>query len=238
MTSAILTLLTTLAFAAGPLLFPDFGGYPPDRFPVPQENAPVQPAGYAFAIWGPIYLWLLASAGFGLWRRADDPDWAPMRPALSVSLALGAVWLPLAQYDPLLATVLIWAMWLAAMMAMVRAPRNDRALAAWPVALYTGWLSAAACVSLGLVLAGYGLVGARTAALAMVALAVVLAAAIQLGSRSAPTFGLAVVWALIAIYVANGVGQADVAGLAAGGAIGIGALTLFNAVREFRGRQA
>lgn len=238
MTRAILTLLATLAFAAGPILFPDFSGYPPDRFPVPQFDAPVQPAGYAFAIWGPIYLWLLGSAAFGLWRRADAPGWMPMRPALILSLAVGAVWLPVAQYAPLLATVLLWTMWAAAMVALFRAPREDRALAAWPLGLYAGWLSAAACVSLGLVLAGYGLTGTRGAALAMVALAIGLAAAIQMKLRGAPTFGLAVTWALIAIYVANAGQHIDVAGLAVGGAAGIGALTLLNSFQEAGWRRA
>ena len=52
---SILVALAALAFAASPLLVPGFGGFDPNRFPVPQENPPVQPAGYAFAIWGLIY---------------------------------------------------------------------------------------------------------------------------------------------------------------------------------------
>ncbi len=238
MAQASLVLLTAAAFAAGPFLFPEFSGYPPDSFPVPQQNAPVQPAGYAFGIWGPIYLWLLASAAFGLWQRRGDPGWARMRPPLIVSLALGAIWLPLAQYDPLPATVVLWAMWAAGLVALFRAPQDDRALAAWPLGLYAGWLSAAACVSLGLVLAGYGLVGQRTAALAMLALAIGLAAAIQLTLRRTPTFGLAVAWALVGIHVANYPVRIDIAGLAAGGAVGIGALTLLNAVQEWRSLRA
>lgn len=234
MTKAIAVLLLTLAFAAGPFLFPDFTGFDPDSFPVPQDAPPVQPVGYAFAIWGPIYLWLVLSAVWGVWKRAADLDWAPMRPALAISMTLGAVWLPVAQTDPLAAAVLLWAMWLAAIVALFRAPRDDRLLAAWPLGLYAGWLSAASCVALGLVLAGYDLIGAQPAALAMVGLAAAVAAAVQLRLKRTPTFGLAVVWALAGIVIANASDNAQVSGLAAGGAIGICALTILNTVQEVR----
>ena len=41
------------------------------------------PAGYAFAIWGVIYAWLVVSAVYGvIWRR-EAKDWEAMRPALT-----------------------------------------------------------------------------------------------------------------------------------------------------------
>ena len=63
---AYLTLALSVLFALSPLLAPDFGGFDPDQFPVPQDDPPVQPAGYGFAIWGVIYVWLILSAGFGV----------------------------------------------------------------------------------------------------------------------------------------------------------------------------
>ena len=108
--TSLLTLLAALAFALSPLLSSGFNGFAPDQFPVPQTNPPVQPAGYAFAIWGLIYLWLIAGAIFGIWDRATDPDWEPMRPALIISLVIGAAWIPVAQISPIGATILIWAM--------------------------------------------------------------------------------------------------------------------------------
>ena len=73
---SILTLIAALAFAASPWLAPGFNGFSPDQFPVPQDDPPVQPAGYAFAIWGLIYVWLIAGAAYGAVKRGDDPDWA------------------------------------------------------------------------------------------------------------------------------------------------------------------
>ena len=107
---AVLVLLATLAFGISPLLVPDFGGYDPSQFPIPIEEPPVQPAGYAFSIWGLIYLWLIGMALYGLVRRGEDPRWDAARPPLIASLAVGAVWLPVALASPIWATILIWAM--------------------------------------------------------------------------------------------------------------------------------
>mgnify|MGYP006879618551 CR=1 FL=1 len=87
---AVLVAGVAVAFAASPLLVPGFGGFRADQFPVAQVNAPVQPAGYAFAIWGVIYVWLVIGALFGVFARARAVDWQPMRAPLLLSLAVGA----------------------------------------------------------------------------------------------------------------------------------------------------
>jgi hypothetical protein len=214
---AILVLILSVAFAASPLLVPGFGGFDPNQFPIPQDSPPVQPAGYAFSIWGLIYLWLVASALFGLKRPVE---WAAMRPALAVSLAIGATWLPVAMLSPVWAAILIWAMLITALIALFRAPAVDAPWASWPLGLYAGWLSAASCVSLGLLAAGYGWMDQRTAAYVFVGLAIVLALGVQSLLNRAPTYGLAVIWALIAVAVQNwGTGTTGVAWLALAGAV-------------------
>ncbi|WP_299740307.1 tryptophan-rich sensory protein [uncultured Roseobacter sp.] len=215
---ALVALLLALSFAASPILVADFDGFAADQFPVPQNDPPVQPAGYAFAIWGIIYLWLITGMGYGLLRRADDPEWHAMRTPLCISLAIGTFWLAVAVQSPVWASVLIWAMLLSALIALYRAPTGDKWWAALPVGLYAGWLSAASSVSLGLITAGYGWLDAGTAALVFVFFALVLASAIQSTLRRAPTYGLAAIWALVAIVVHNMSGDATVAALAGGGA--------------------
>lgn len=197
---AILVLILSIAFAASPLLVPGFGGFDPNQFPIPQNSPPVQPAGYAFSIWGLIYLWLIASALFGLKRPTE---WTAMRPALAVSLAIGATWLRVAMLSPVWAAILIWAMLVTALIALFRAPMIDKPWAAWPIGLYTGWLSAASCVSLGLLAAGYGWMSQQTAAYVFVGLAILLAMVVQSLLNRTPTYGLAVIWALIAVAVHN-----------------------------------
>ena len=228
---AVLTFLASLAFAASPLFVDGFGGYDPQDFPVPQVDPPVQPAGYAFGIWGLIYAWLILGTGWGLWRRADGAQWHDMRVPLLVSLALGSFWLAVALASPVWATVLIWAMLLAALAALFVAPAGDRAWAAWPVGLYAGWLSAACCVSLGLLAGGYGWLDARTAGLIFVALAAVLGTGVQAILSRTPTYGLAVIWALVAVIVANWTATPVVAYVALAGAA-IVALATLRALRN------
>lgn len=218
---ALASVVLALAFAISPVLVADFNGFDADQFPVPQENPPVQPAGYAFAIWGLIYLWLIAGLGFGLLRRADSEEWHAMRLPLCLSLAVGSIWLAVAVRSPVWASVLIWVMLLSALVALYRAPKRDIWWAALPVGLYAGWLSAASCVSLGLLSAGYGWLNTSTAALVFVFVALVLASSVQSTLNRCPTYGIAVIWALVAIVVHNMSGNPTVAALAGGGAVAL-----------------
>jgi hypothetical protein len=199
---AVLVLVAAVAFVMSPLVSNPFSGFDPAQFPVPVENPPIQPAGWAFSIWGVIYLWLLASAGYGLFRRDTDSGWDATRWPLFASLAVGASWLAVANTAPVLATVLIWVMLVGALLALRAAPARDRAWLAWPLGLYAGWLTAASCVALANVAAGYGLGGAMTLSWAGLVLALVLATVVALG-RAAPTYPLAVGWALAGVAVAN-----------------------------------
>ncbi|MEQ3711426.1 MAG: hypothetical protein ABNH38_00930 [Tateyamaria sp.] len=215
----LIVLLLAVAFAASPLWVPGFGGFDADQFPVPQIDPPVQPKGYAFAIWGVIYLWLIVGAGFGLWKRRTAPEWTAMRLPLALSLAGGAVWLPVAVRSPVWATVLIWVMLITALWALWRAPRMDAWAAAWPVGLYAGWLSAASCVAIGLLLAGYGVLEQGPAAWIMVSVAIALAWAVQWSLGHAPTYGIAVIWALVAIAFQNSFAGVGLLALAGGAAL-------------------
>lgn len=221
---AVIALTAAVAFAAAPLAVP-FQGFDPTLFPIPQEDPPVQPAGYAFSIWGPIYLWLLVSAGYGLGARAADAGWDATRWPLAVSLAIGAAWLAVAQMSPIWATILIWTMLLLALTALIRTPVADRWLLQAPVALYAGWLTAASWVSLGMLGAGYG-IGPGETGWAVIALcgALVMAALVQLRLGRAPLYGAAVVWALVGVAVANVGTHTGILILALGGALAMAAL--------------
>lgn len=221
MIKAILLLLAALAFAAAPFFSP-FDGFDPNLYPVPQDDPPVQPAGYAFAIWGPIYLGLLAHAAFGLLKRRDDPAWQSVRLPLTLSLLIGAPWLMVANQNPPAATVMIFAMLGTAIWAFLNTTNTqDRWLLQLPVAVYAGWLSAASFVSIGLMLAGYGLASEDTAALVALTLAVIFAFTVQSRTHRAPEYGATVVWALVAIIVANWGGNAAILGLAGAGIIAL-----------------
>ncbi len=225
---AILLLAAAVVFPMAGYLLP-FEGYAPDAFPVPQDRPPVQPAGYAFAIWGLIYAGLLAHAAFGLVARADDADWDRPRLTLTASLLLGTAWVAVAPRAPVLATAGIFLMLALAVAALRRAPARDRWLAQAPVALYAGWLTAASFVSLGIVVGGYGLLWSdAAAALVVLPIAVLTAAAVQRRLGRVWAYGAAVAWGLLGIAAANWPDQPFVAALAAAGIAAV-ALTLLRA---------
>jgi hypothetical protein len=200
---AVLVLVATLALVCSPLATIGFNGFRPEQFPVPQTDPPVQPAGYAFSIWGVIYLWLIFSAIYGIWRAVDDPDWNAMRLPLAGSLIIGTFWLMAASTAPVVATVMIVVMVGLAITATLLAGQCLPWLQAQPVALYAGWLTAASGVSISVVLGGYGILSAQTAAISC--LVGVLAIALSLQSARPRLWGYpaAVIWGLIGVIVAN-----------------------------------
>ncbi len=200
---AVLTLLAAVAFLLSPFFSSGFNGFTPDQFPIPQVDPPVQPAGYAFSIWGLIYLALLAGAVYGLVRRANDAGWNAMRWPLIVSLGVGAAWIPVANQSVFGATILIWVMLVAAVVALIAAGKDDRVWLRSPIAFYAGWLTAASSVSIGLVLAGYGWLGGTAAALVCIALALAIAVTVQVTRSDTPEYAIAVIWALIGVVFSN-----------------------------------
>ena len=159
---SILVLLLALAFAAAPLLSGGFNGFKPEQFPV-TDAWPAQPAGWAFSIWGLIYLALIVAAVLGLMR--GGLEWARVAGPLGVSLGVGVFWIAAANHAPLLATAMIVVMAGFAISAWLRSgPVLWQRL---PLGLYAGWLTAATGVALSAVLTGYGLLPARTAAVLM-----------------------------------------------------------------------
>jgi MFS family permease len=223
--NAVLTLAISLAFAIAPALTSPFAGFTADQLPVPQIDPPIQPAGYAFAIWGLIYVWLVVSAIFGVLRRADDTTWSRARVPLMVSLAIGAPWLAIANASAIWATVTIFLMAGFAIAALIRAPEHDRWWFQAPVGIYAGWLTAASFVSLGSTAAGYGIItGGYGWAFIGIIGALIVAIAVFYRRPQAPEYPLTVVWALVGIIVANTTLLPLVSATAAGGIVALALL--------------
>ncbi|MCB6177454.1 hypothetical protein LHP98_04830 [Rhodobacter sp. Har01] len=215
---AIVLLLAIAAFGIAPFVTPPFTGYDPGQFPVPIERPSIQPAGYAFAIWSVIYLWLAVHAVFGLWKRADDPAWDRIRPALTAAALIGAVWLSIAGVSAIWGTVTIWPMAAAALTAFLLAdPDRDRWLLSAPTAILAGWLTAATAVSTGVLIAGYGWLSDTTAAAVMLALVLLVGLLVQRARPRMPVYGLTVIWALVGVGVANLGANTLIAALAGAG---------------------
>ena len=214
-----ITLLATIAFFVAPFVTPPFMGYDPGMFPVEIARPSIQPAGYAFGIWGVIYTWLAVSALFGLTRRADAM-WDSTRLPLIGALALGTVWLGIANGFPITATVAIIAMAGFSLTAFLTAsPSRDRWWLQAPLSMFAGWLTAASMVSLGVVLSGYGWLPDTATAVAMLTVVVVVALTIQSRRPTMPLYGAAVIWASVGVAVVNWQDNSTVAYAAVAGAI-------------------
>lgn len=213
----ILTLILTATFVISPA-FTSFTGFEANQLPIPQVDPPIQPAGYAFSIWGLIYAWLIVSAVYGVWKRADDPAWTTPRIYLSLSLLAGTPWLYIATQSAVWATILIVIMAIFAILALMNAPKLfDRWVFQAPVAIYAGWLTAASFVSIGSTMAGYG-IGFGSLGWAYAGITGALAvAAIVFWQRPAPEYMLTIVWALVGIIIANQGTQSGIVIFASGG---------------------
>jgi hypothetical protein len=201
---AILVLVATVAFMLSPMLSSGFSGFTADQFPIPQNDPPIQPTGWTFAvIWSVIYLWLLVMAVYGLVKRADNPDWDRVRWPLIASLAIGATWIPVANLSPLWATLLIWAMLGTALWALIRTPARDGLWLQAPIGLYAGWLTAAANVGTAVVATGYGAVPVQPVHAAFLIVASWIALTLARMGPGYPFYVLAMIWASFGILVDN-----------------------------------
>ena len=200
---AVAVLIAAVAFAISPALTSGFAGFSSDQFPVSADHWPAQPAGWAFSIWGVIYLWLVVSAVFGIARRATDPRWQVTRPALTVSLVVGVFWIAVANTSPVLAVFMILIMAASASVALLQSPSADRLWLEGPVGLYAGWLTAASGVAIAVVISGYGLLGGQLAAAPALISVTAIALAVQARRPQIWSYALAVGWSLVGVIAAN-----------------------------------
>lgn len=194
-------LILAVGFAASPIFSNGFGGFYRESFPVQVERWPAQPVGWAFSIWGLIYLALIATAAWAVARPAEMPGWSRTAWPLGVSLFVGLFWIEAAMRSPVLATAMILPMAAGAIIAMRRLGPTWRETAA--VGLYAGWLTAASGVAVSVVLTGYGILPPRIAAVALIGVVLAVAVGVAASRPSIWSYRAGVIWALIGVIVAN-----------------------------------
>jgi hypothetical protein len=198
-------------------LFPGTFNEQTAKPPLAAVPNPATPAGYAFAIWGVIYLGALAFAVYqALPSNANDPLLERIGWLTAAGYALCIAWLLAARFGPVWATVpIILGMLccLGAAFAIVMQRREalgvlQHAVVAAPLALYVGWLSAASFVNAADVLPGYGFarfgMSAQSFGVLVIGCAALLACAVTLRTAAYPAYVVAVLWALTAIVARNG----------------------------------
>lgn len=197
----IVVLPLAVAFAVAPILSNGFGGFSQESFPVQVDRWPAQPVGWAFSIWGVIYLGLIFAAALALWRPATMPQWGSAAAPLGLSLFIGIFWIEAALRSPTLATMMILVMSAAAILAMLRAGPDWREWSS--IGLYAGWLTAASGVAVAAVASGYGIFSPRTASIALIICVLSAAVAVASARPRLWTYRAGVIWALFGVIVAN-----------------------------------
>jgi hypothetical protein len=211
-------------------------------------EVPIVPAGYAFAIWGPIYAGSLAYAVWqalprnrarSVFRRAG---WGT-----ALAFAATAGWLVVAARPErvwgTVALFVVVAVGLAvAMRAVERDPselsRAERWLVRAPIAVFSGWTSVAVFANTATALRYSGITrpgGETGLTLLMLAASTALAARVAASTRNAWYAGT-VAWAAVAIAVANVVATDRPRNVLVAVASVLGALVVGAAVRGRRRR--
>ncbi len=211
-----------------------------DRYPTL-----VVAAGYAFAIWGVIFVLDLVFAAWQLGgARRHDPGLRQLRLPAAAGFALTAAWSPVfSQLWFALSLAVIWGALTAMAWAAVvahRAPQGQAAghwLVRGPLALHTGWLSLAVWLSTAQVIAAYDLMhGVRPIVWSAVlwAGAAVLALCLQRALRGSVAYTVATVWGLAAVVVKQKASAADGAHTSALIAAALGVLLVLHAAWLWR----
>lgn len=191
-------------------------GQSPAEFSADSDDT-LKVAGYAFAIWGLIYLWLLVYAVRQVLPQTGESPLIHRLGWPSVAALLGiGWWVAAAAFDQEAATVVLIFGSLAALLvpllgnagairALRRADR-DRWMTVWPLAMLAGWLTVAAPLNLITVATGNDALPAMLSPTAWAVLAIVLVTATALGVTQrlrTLAYGLPIAWGLLGAFVAE-----------------------------------
>jgi hypothetical protein len=189
-------------------------------------------AGYAFAIWGLIFLLDLAYAGWqATGARRQDATLSRVAPWAAAGFALTTVWMPLfamAQFWLCLLVIfgaLACLVRCALLLSNDPAPVNGQRAWAWlPLSLHAGWLSLAAWLNLAQVIVAYRLLPTDDMlgwSLVLFVLAAAMLLLLNWRMRGNPPYAAAALWALAAVYVKQSGSELPGAQVAAWTAVGI-----------------
>jgi hypothetical protein len=206
------------------------------------------PAGYAFSIWGLIFLGQIAHAGYQLrlafGERADERDafFRDLGPWMLVTNVLNIAWTAVWLSEWTAASVAILSLMNVCLFVVMRrlrmevwdAPLRIIALVWWPLVIYAGWVAVAVLANLSAFLAKEGRVPGDSAAwaIAMIAVATLYNLA-MVRWRNLREHALVAVWAFVAIAVKQAEGSRPVFVAAL---VAAGLLVVVVAVHAFRSR--
>ena len=189
-------------------------------------------AGYAFSIWGVIFL---LDVIYGTWQlvdRAVDARARALRPFTAAAFALTSAWMIVFSLQLFwLALAIIWLSLACLWYAAWRFSNSLRfAPARWwewvPLSLHAGWVSLAAFLNIAQVIVAFDLLtttqmlGWTLVLFALITILLLISIAMMRGN---PWYALAAIWGLVGVYVKQRASTLDDADVAAWLALSLGA---------------
>lgn len=219
---ALATLILAFAQIATPLL-PMIGIGDPVGEQSGQTQTLITPAGWAFAIWGPLYFGTIAYAIWQLFPAQRDGDLVRRIGWHADGAFLGnAVWVAYTQLWGLgFPSVLIILFTLVNLLAILRVfaatpafTAGERLAAVLPLSALAGWLTAATIVNIAAALNFHDILLPGPAPLVAAAILIVggvIVSAALVGTGGNPWYPLPFLWALFAIHRKIGAVHAEIA---------------------------
>lgn len=166
-------------------------------------------AGYAFAIWGPIFVLDVIYGTRQAFDRASDERLRRIRPWTATGFALTSAWMIVFSLQWFwLALAIIWASLACMLFAAWQVSHTaHHARSRWwqslPLSLHAGWVSLAVFLNVAQVVVAYQLFSTEYMlpwTLVLLALAAVLLTTMLVGMRGNPCYALAAVWGLVGVF--------------------------------------
>lgn len=165
-------------------------------------------AGYAFAIWGLIFLLDIAVGAIFASKRGDDPTLRRVAPAIAAGFALTGAWSPVFTLQLFwVALAIIWVAfgtlaWAAVQLSRAPGePSRSRTIVRVAISLHAGWLSLAAFLNIAQVLTWQQIPEALTWSLVLYAAAAAVLLGLNQRMRGNLAYAAAALWGLAAVYV-------------------------------------
>lgn len=196
--------MPVVAWLSNSGLFGPTNGVISDRYPTL-----IVAAGYAFAIWGPIFLLDVLYATLQCLDRRNDPALRRIRPLTAAGFALTSLWMVVFSLQWFwLALAIIWGSLACLLAAAWRvSPTARHARGPWwqrvPLSLHAGWVSLAVFLNVAQVIVAFRLLPLADMlpwTLVLFALAAVLVLTAITRMAGNPWYASAVVWGLLGVY--------------------------------------
>ena len=205
------------------------------------------PAGYAFSIWGVIFLMLIGYSLFQIRRaffsKKESPFIVQTGWWFAIANFLNAAWVVAFTYDYIGLSVLIMLGILSSLLLVIWRTNMERwdapieviGLVWWPICIYSGWIAVATIANFSAFFASIGWTGGPLNevvwTMVMITIAVLINV-LMVWMRNMREFALVAVWALVAIFIRHKDQHESIAYYALLGAIVLVVITMLHAFKN------